>query len=136
MKRELRSLLVVVISLLAVCGSAFAHHGSSASYDLSKVVTLHGTVTEFVWSNPHSQLYFDAKDENGQVVHWGGEMNSPGLLAGAGWTPHIVKPGDQITINLCPAKAGTPVGLVGKVILPDGKVLQGNGVLLHTKAAE
>jgi Family of unknown function (DUF6152) len=136
MKRALRTFLVSAIGLLLVCGSAFAHHGSSASYDLSKVVTVTGTVTQFVWSNPHAQLYFDVKDASGTVVHWGGEMTSPFILDGLGWTPHIVKPGDQITVNLCPSKFGTPVGLLGKVVLPGGKILQANGVLLHTKAAE
>ena len=40
---------------------ALAHHGNAA-YDLDNPITLKGTVTEFVWSNPHVQIYFDVKN--------------------------------------------------------------------------
>ena len=110
--------------LLALLGApVFAHHGTNASYDLSKQVTMTGTVTEFVWQNPHCQIYFDVKDEHGNLVHWAGETNSPGVLSRDGWSRKIMKPGDAITITVSPSKANTPVGVVRKILLPDGKVL-------------
>ena len=33
-------------------------------------VPIKGVVTEFVWSNPHSQIYLDVKDKNGNPVTW------------------------------------------------------------------
>jgi hypothetical protein len=108
---------------LMVAFPIFAHHGTNASYDLSKQATLTGVVTEFVWTNPHCQLFFDVKDDKGNVVHWAGETNSPGVLQQAGWSKRIMKPGDQITITLSPSKAGTPVGVVRKIVLPDGQEL-------------
>ncbi|PYS19572.1 MAG: hypothetical protein DMG11_31525, partial [Acidobacteria bacterium] len=59
--------LVLSLSLLFLCASAFAHHGNSA-YDEQARVTIKGTVTEFVWTNPHSQIYLDVKDKNGKIV--------------------------------------------------------------------
>jgi hypothetical protein len=106
---------------LLVCGSISAHHGTNASYDMSKLVTMTGTVTEFVWTNPHCQLYFDVKDEKGDLVHWGGEGGSPGVLEKAGWNRKFLKPGDQITITVHPSKAGTPFGVIEKLVLPDGR---------------
>jgi len=57
-------------------------------------------------------------------------MNSPGVLARAGWTKRMFKHGDQITITVRPAKAGTPVGLLNrqKPVIVNGKeVLKADG---------
>jgi hypothetical protein len=106
-----------------ISGSLFAHHGTNVSYDMQKSVTLTGVVTEFVWANPHCQVYFDVTDEQGNVVHWAGENSSPGVLAKAGWTRKTMKPGDRITVTVNPSRAGTPVGVISKIVLPDGWVL-------------
>jgi len=121
MRNGLRISLVLVAGLLAVCGPVFAHHGSSISYDLKKTVVLKGSVTEFVWSNPHCQIYFDVTDDQGNVAHWGGETNAPSALTKEGWTKTTLKPGDQVTITVFPSKAGTTYGLLSKVVLPGGK---------------
>jgi hypothetical protein len=121
MKSRLRIPFALVIGLLAVCGLAFAHHGSSISYDLKKTIILKGTVTEFVWSNPHAQIYFDAKDAQGNVRHWGGETFAPSTLTKTGWTKKTLKPGDEITITVFPSKAGSSFGLVSSVVLADGQ---------------
>ena len=64
---RLRNVGLAAFIIAIVCGSipAFSHHGTSASYDMNKTVTLTGSVTEFVYSNPHAQLYMDAKDASG-----------------------------------------------------------------------
>jgi hypothetical protein len=112
------------IAAILFCGVAFAHHGTNASYDLEKTVTMKATVTEFVWINPHCQLYFDVKDDKGKLVHWGGETNSPGVLARSGWSKTILKPGDEITITVHPSRAGTPFGVIQRIQLGSGTVLE------------
>ena len=102
-----------IVSLFVISMSIFAHHGTQISYDMNKAVDVKGVVTKFAWLNPHSQLYFDVKDKNGSVVHWGVETNSPAILTRAGWTSRSVKPGDEVTIILCPAKNGSPVAYAG-----------------------
>lgn len=120
--------LALPLSLLLSAGALFAHHGNSA-YDETARVTIKGTVTEFVWVNPHSQIYLDVKDGSGKVVNWGVETNSPGILTRAGWTRHALKPGDQVTMIVCPAKNGQPVAYAGsgdpgtKVVFADGHEL-------------
>ena len=127
MKFKLAASLAVAACLLAICGPLRAHHGNSA-YDEEHWITLSGTVTEFVWANPHCQVFLDVKDDKGSVVNWAIESQSPGILRRNNWVRTSVKAGDQITITLAPAKNGAPVGFSGnkdgKIVFPDGHVLK------------
>jgi len=128
MKRELVKSFGLAAGLLMICVSAVAHHGGS-EYDTINLKTLKGTVTEFIWENPHCQVFLDVKKGNsGQVVHWGIETLAPAVLKRAGWNPKTLQPGDQITITVAPSKKGTPIGVIRKVILPDGKELSGGSI--------
>jgi hypothetical protein len=120
--------LCVVAFTLVVSVPVVAHHGTG-TYDSTKSVTLSGVVTEFAFTNPHVALYFDVKGDGGKLVNWAIEMNSPGVLRRAGWTKATFKAGDQITITVRPAKAGTPVGLINRaqpVIVNGKQVLSGD----------
>jgi len=111
---------LVSVALLWVSGSLFAHHGNAA-YD-NKTVTVKGTVTAWVWTNPHTFLKFDAKDEKGNVVHWLGEWNAPSTLINFGITAKSFKAGEEVTVTMTGmSKTGQPVGRVTKVILPMDK---------------
>ena len=124
-----RLLIASSIALFAMSAAALAHHGTG-TYDSTKSVTLSGVVTEFAFTNPHAAMFVDVKDENGKTVNWAIEMNSPGVLARAGWTKRMFKFGDQITISVRPSKAGTPVGLLyrQKPVIVNGKeVLKADG---------
>jgi hypothetical protein len=127
MKPRLIALSGLIATLLVLCAPAFAHHGNVA-YDEQHPITITGNVTEFVWSNPHCQIYLDVKDKNGNVVNWGVESQSPGILHRNGWTRDSVKPGDHIAVTLVPAKSGAPVGFSGeksgKIVFDDGHVLK------------
>src|SRR6202007_1967106 len=74
MKGKPLTLFALAAGLLAFCGPVVAHHGSQG-YDFTKRITLKGTVSQFVWANPHCQIYLDAKDETGKVVNWAVELN-------------------------------------------------------------
>jgi hypothetical protein len=110
------------LGLLMVGAPLFAHHGNAA-YDQTKSVTIKGTVTQFVWANPHAQIYLDVKDAKGNVVKWAVETLSPGKLHRSGWERDSVKPGDQVTITLQAAKSGAPVGFLLKLQFADGRSL-------------
>src|SRR5438094_8116568 len=114
MKTNVALLMFFTIVLAVVSTPVFAHHGTNISYDHSKPTTLKGTVTEFVWRNPHAQLYFDVNDESWNLVHWAGELNSAGVLSGHGWTRKMSVPGDQLTISVFPSKTGAPGGGVAR----------------------
>ena len=110
--------------ILMVCGPVLAHHGSGVSYDLSKVTTMEGTVTEFQWRNPHVYVMYDVKDAQGSVVNWGAETHAPVVCENQDhWTKSTLKPGDKITIGIFPSKLGSPRGLLAKIVMADGTVL-------------
>jgi hypothetical protein len=119
----LRLITFVLPALFAVSAPVFAHHGN-ASYDYEKTVTLKGTVTQWLWSNPHCLLKFDVKDDKGNVEHWVTEASSPVDMLRIGWHSDVVKPGDEITIDVMPSKNGVPVGRIRQVTLSDGTVLK------------
>jgi hypothetical protein len=121
----MKSRLAIFLGLVLVCllagGAAFAHHGNVA-YNMKDIVVLkNATVTRFFWANPHCILAFDIKDDSGNVVHWTGETGSPAAVGPFGWTRDVVKPGDVIAVHLFQSKAGTPVGIVNKIVLADGR---------------
>jgi hypothetical protein len=62
-----------VLAVLFVTGAALAHHGNSA-YDLNKTVTVTGTVTKWQVINPHSGIWVEVKDSQGNVQIWSGEF--------------------------------------------------------------
>ena len=123
------ALLFLLALFSFVGGPVFAHHGNSA-YDETHWITISGTVTEFVWSNPHCQIFVDVKDDKGKVVNWAIESQSPGIMRRNNWTRNSLQPGDQITVTLAPAKNGAAVGFSGnadgKVVFADGRVLKMN----------
>ena len=114
---------LVFVMLLMLGLPVFAHHGNAA-FELDKVESLQATITQFVWGNPHSIIFFDAKNDKGEVQHWSCESVQPALLHRAGWTRESLKPGDKVTIQLHPGKSGNPVGYLVKVILTDGQELR------------
>jgi hypothetical protein len=70
---------------LAVLLSAptFAHH-SAVMFDDQKEITVTGTVKEFQYTNPHSWLLVDVKNDDGTVTTWGFEAEGPSTLTRAG----------------------------------------------------
>jgi hypothetical protein len=112
MINKLRNICFVVVGLLAVCVPVVAHHGN-ASYDTAKNVTVKGTVTEYVWANPHVFVKIDGKDESGNTVHWIIESQNPVSMMAIGWTKNTFKPGDEVEIDAMQAKNGNPVGFLG-----------------------
>jgi Family of unknown function (DUF6152) len=135
MKARLGGCLVLMVSLLAMSVPLLAHHGTGVAYEVDKDVTLKGTVTEWIWSNPHCGLLFDVTDETGNVIHWGAEMANPHALSRAGLSRDTFKAGDKVTVFGHPAKSGAPRLELKTVTLADGRVLpekgiKGNGVKL------
>ena len=121
----MKTLLLWALFAGLVSTPIVAHHGNAA-FDVGKKLELKGTVTEWVWSNPHCWLKFDVKDEGGKVVNWVTETTNSADMMERGWSRLTFKAGDQVTVTLEPVKSGAPVGRVRSITLPNGKVVGTN----------
>ena len=119
---RLRCMIFTVTAAILFDAAAFSHHGASA-YDRNNRITLKASITEFKWTNPHVYILFDALDQKGNTDHWSCESINPGMLSKQGWTRHTLNYGDKVTIIGFPAKSGSKVMLLEKLILADGKEL-------------
>jgi len=134
MKLKLSTCFVLLVGSLVVGAPLFAHHGTGVAYETGKgtEVTLKGTVTEWIWANPHCGLLFDVTDAKGIVQHWGAELGNPHKESLGGFSKDILKPGDKITVTGHPSKSGAPRMTLSRVVLADGhalpdKAVKGNG---------
>ena len=71
-------LAAIVVGAAAVFGygaTATAHH-SDAGYDQERIIGFQGTVTRYLWRNPHITVYVEVEGEGGEPVEWGVETGS------------------------------------------------------------
>ena len=81
----MRRRLVIVLAVGVVTSMPlFAHHGGAA-FDAGKMVTLKGTVTQWIYSNPHCLLSVDVKGDDGKIARWLAETQAPGIMYPAGY---------------------------------------------------
>ena len=88
--------ILVTLSVLTIGIPLFAHHGTAGVYDYTVRITTKATVTEYIWHNPHVQIYFSLKNDKGEEQTWGVETVSPGNALANGWTKNSFKAGDQL----------------------------------------
>ena len=118
-------LSVATAAFLMVATSSFAHHAWAVDTTRSIIVT--GTVTGLDWSNPHVQIFVDAKDGDGRIEKWTVGGPSPSRMAGTGWDKNTLKPGDVITAVGQRATDAPNLLKTQKVVLPGGRELVAYG---------
>ena len=120
--------LLITLSVLTIGIPLFAHHGTAGVYDFTVRITTKATVTEYIWHNPHVQIYFSLKNDKGEEQTWGVETVSPGNALANGWTKNSFKPGDQLLVSFVPAKGDRTFGTCTQfVFVATGKRLGGSG---------
>jgi Family of unknown function (DUF6152) len=101
-----------------------AHH-SYAMFDMTREVSLEGTVRNFQWTNPHIWIDIVVTDKGtGQPVNWSIEGKGPVQLVGDGWRRDSIKKGDKVSMVIHPLKQGTNGGSLLKVLV-NGKQIGG-----------
>lgn len=103
----------VTFAVLLLSVPAFAHHGASA-YE-PKLTTLKGTITDYQFMNPHTELAFDVKDSSGKASNWTAEAASALTMSRLGWSKSMFKAGDQVTVVGNSAKNGSHTMRLRKV---------------------
>jgi hypothetical protein len=109
------AIAAISVGVLLTAASAFGHHSLIAEYDVTKPVTLRGTVTRVEWVNPHGWIYLDVERPDGKTENWAIETGCPfslvrrGLisLGKQGVKTTDLLPGVEIVVNGLLAKNGT-----------------------------
>ena len=113
---------VLMMLVVGVAANMFAHH-SQAQFDVTKTITLEGTLTAVSWSNPHSFFFLSGKpadDKDAVIQRWAIEGPSPISMERYGWTKETAKPGTKIIMAGNPRRDGKPDLLLLSITL-DGK---------------
>jgi Family of unknown function (DUF6152) len=113
---------VLMLGLLSVVMPLAAHHSWPVSFD--KLVTVKGTVVDFVWANPHPMMTLEVQGNDGKMERW--QVGGPAInrMEANGWSKTTVKRGDVITGVGYQFADGEKVLRLERVTLPDGKELR------------
>jgi hypothetical protein len=125
-RNKLGAVFLLAVGVLMVSIPLFAHHGA-AVYDTTKSLMVKGTVTDWIWANPHCWLKVDAKDENGETVNWIIENQAPVNIANYGWSKATFKRGDEVVVEVQPYKnqsASAPIGRFSGRVTINGQVFK------------
>jgi hypothetical protein len=114
---------VFAIALLMASRPLLAHHGVPGT-DMSKIVTIKGTVVDYLLINPHMEMRVKVTGDDGNPVEWNIEGVSLLMMMRAGYKRDTFKPGDAITVVGHPNKEGKPFMVLVKFVLPDGREMQ------------
>lgn len=119
--RTVRIALVGALLALAAATTATAHHSFAAAFDLTKPVSVKGTIVQIRLENPHSWFFLDVKDASGKVERWAFEAGTPSGMIRNGFKPGIIKQGVEVTIKGFHARdAAQNMGMLRELILADG----------------
>jgi uncharacterized protein DUF6152 len=122
-KNKAAGVFSVAIGLFLLSGLLVAHH-SEAALDKKNATTVTGTVTKWVFANPHPTVFLDGdvKDSQGKTVNWfaaggGGVLG----LRKAGWTNKTLVAGDRILVQGEQVRDGRPVMGLRKLYRCEGE---------------
>ena len=121
------------LALLVAASLAFpavAHHSHNA-YELTVWTTLEGTVNQVHLINPHSWIYLDVTDEQGETTTWALEAANFSAFFAKGVKQEDVQRGDLIRVRVHILRDGTKGGLLGFVTPLHGDPARGHGVELE-----
>lgn len=119
-----RVTVTLALAALLVAADLSAHHSFGVAFDATKTVMLTGVITKIAWSNPHTHVWVDVKDANGQVVNWTLEGYPPNVLERTGWKKDVtIKVGDTLTFFGWRARDGSPFAHLREATLSNGKKL-------------
>jgi Family of unknown function (DUF6152) len=121
----MKALLVpvsVILALVSATVTLSAHHSWPVSYE--RLVTVKGTVMEFVWSNPHPMITLEVRANDGRMERW--QVGGPAInrMEANGWTKTTVKVGDVITGIGYQFGDGQKIVRLERVMLADGRELR------------
>ncbi len=98
------ALLALLAGAVTIAIPAYAHHSFGAFYSEDQSVTVDGTISAFLYRNPHSFVDVETVDGHGNVTMWAAEWFGSGRLSRIGVNPDTFKAGDRVIITGAPGR--------------------------------
>jgi hypothetical protein len=121
---QIGALLTISLAGLVLAGPLSAHHSIQAQFDITKHVTVSGSIAKVEFINPHSYLTVNVKDADGKIIKWAFEMAAAAQLRAKGMSRADrggLKPGDEVTVVALAARDGSNSGLLQELKMADGR---------------
>jgi hypothetical protein len=119
MKNAMTLALAFAGALLVTTGPVSAHHSMVAEFNLTKPITLIGTLTKMEWVNPHGWIYVDVKNAEGLLQHWKIESGSPFRMEKRGLKKTDFKAGGEVIVTAFAARDGSQTAAGLTITFPD-----------------
>ena len=103
MARKTVGVLTVLLGFVSMATVLSAHH-SRAMYDVEKLVSVEGVVSDVQWRNPHMWITLDVPGTSGKTESWGFEGAGAASMVAAGISPTILKVGNKVKIIAHPPR--------------------------------
>ncbi|MFL2546027.1 MAG: DUF6152 family protein [Candidatus Rariloculaceae bacterium] len=103
-----------MVFAIATLGAApvHAHHAASATFDVNEAIEIEGYVDEFVFKNPHVNLFLTVIDDEGVETQWLATAPATAPMRRWGWTEDIIQEGQYLRLLGRPRRDGGPMILV------------------------
>lgn len=98
---------------------AAAHHSFAAEFDGNSPVHVTGTVIKVDWTNPHTYIFVEVENDEGDYEEWAFEMGSPNGLMRRGWTRNTLEIGTEVIVTGTRARDGSFKGNVQTVVIAE-----------------
>jgi len=117
--------MVMAAGGVLAAAAAMAHH-SFAMFDLNEQMIVEGHVTDWNYNNPHSWLYIDGLNADGEMQRWSFEGAAPVHATRQGVTGNTFKKGEFVRVIMSPLRDGRPAGAMCFVVKEDGSYARPN----------
>ena len=118
--------LYISVLLIFPAQVLFAHHSVPGQFDMSHEVEWTGVIVKIDWINPHTYIYLEVMDADGNKITWRLESVPTAMMRKAGLTREMIMgDGAVVTIRGLVARDGTRhLGFVNRITYPDGHFYQ------------
>lgn len=119
--RKTRTTAVLAILAFVITTKASLAHHSAVAFDKNRTAIIEGTVTRFIWRNPHLSITLDVQADDGTTEEWRIEGGSTREMVANGFNRDLLNEGDEVSILINPLKSGEVGGLMQGLTLADGR---------------
>jgi hypothetical protein len=117
----MRSILLACVAVVVFAAVPASAHHSTANFDMTKSITLTGTVTYFAFTNPHSYFDMDVPDKGGAIRKYKIFTVARVVMSRSEWAAGDLKAGDKVTLIGNPDRKDASYLYLQKITFTSGK---------------